>query len=434
MKRILLFVLAILLMLLLAACGSTGPQGPQGEQEPQGETGATGPQGPAGITPQLKVGEDNYWYVSYDNGTTWANLNVKAPGADVEQGSQGEQGNDGLSAFEIFKKYYPEYTGSEEEWTYAVATNDVCALFGHKEVTDEAIDSTCEAIGFTEGSHCETCQKVLIAQEVIAKKAHEYGDWEVVCDSTMTEYGIEKRGCYQCGDYETRNIDLKPMITIKELRLNPDAYIDQLVVFEATVTKCDDYAVYVEDYDTITSQYYGFYVYYGFNSSLLPILNTIGNRVRIVGTLSYYATRDVYQISNIQYDLRHPENPGSTQKIGEGYPISCTTVDIEKIYSDIRVIVNDKEKTLKYWELALHTTISTNDLKVVNIYKSTYSDVSSLTCEDTLGNTIIIRVALYDVYSTADLLNKTISVSGIISKYNNSPEINCNAGDIIVLN
>jgi hypothetical protein len=65
--------------------GDTGPQGLQGEQGPQGETGATGatgPQGSAGITPRLRVGEDNYWYVSYDNGTTWASLNVKATGAN----------------------------------------------------------------------------------------------------------------------------------------------------------------------------------------------------------------------------------------------------------------------------------------------------------------------------------------------------------------
>jgi hypothetical protein len=63
MKRILIIAISILLTFSLVACGSIGPQGEQG---------------PAGITPQLKVGEDNYWYVSYDNGITWANLNVKA--------------------------------------------------------------------------------------------------------------------------------------------------------------------------------------------------------------------------------------------------------------------------------------------------------------------------------------------------------------------
>ncbi|MBO5803816.1 MAG: hypothetical protein J6R25_01895, partial [Bacteroidales bacterium] len=36
--------------------------------------------GEDGITPQLKI-EDDYWYVSYDNGITWERLG-KAFGAD----------------------------------------------------------------------------------------------------------------------------------------------------------------------------------------------------------------------------------------------------------------------------------------------------------------------------------------------------------------
>ena len=63
MRRILIIAISILLLCSLVACSSIGPQGEQA---------------PAGITPQLKVGEDNYWYVSYDNGITWANLNTKA--------------------------------------------------------------------------------------------------------------------------------------------------------------------------------------------------------------------------------------------------------------------------------------------------------------------------------------------------------------------
>ena len=43
----------------------------------QGQQGATGNNG---ITPKLKIGEDNYWYVSYDNEVSWISLNVKATG------------------------------------------------------------------------------------------------------------------------------------------------------------------------------------------------------------------------------------------------------------------------------------------------------------------------------------------------------------------
>ncbi|MBO5804455.1 MAG: hypothetical protein J6R25_05225, partial [Bacteroidales bacterium] len=47
-----------------------------------GEDGDDGNDGEDGITPQLKI-EDDYWYVSYDNGITWERLG-KAVGADGE--------------------------------------------------------------------------------------------------------------------------------------------------------------------------------------------------------------------------------------------------------------------------------------------------------------------------------------------------------------
>lgn len=52
--------------------GAIGPQGPEGEQ---------------GITPQLKI-ENDYWYVSYDNGVSWKQLG-KATGEDGDVFFQG---------------------------------------------------------------------------------------------------------------------------------------------------------------------------------------------------------------------------------------------------------------------------------------------------------------------------------------------------------
>ena len=98
------------------ADGATGPQGPQGPAGADGQNGkdgadgATGPQGPQGpagtdgkdgkdgITPQLKI-ENDYWYVSYDNGETWVELGKAtsegASGSTGAQGPQGEQGPQG---------------------------------------------------------------------------------------------------------------------------------------------------------------------------------------------------------------------------------------------------------------------------------------------------------------------------------------------------
>ena len=48
-----------------------------------------------GVTPQLKIGEDNLWYVSYDNGATWVSLGVKATGDTGATGEKGDKGDTG---------------------------------------------------------------------------------------------------------------------------------------------------------------------------------------------------------------------------------------------------------------------------------------------------------------------------------------------------
>lgn len=88
-------------------------EGPQGEKGEQGETGANG------LTPFIK---DGYWWI----GNT--NTGVKAEGSQGEQGEQGEKGetgDNGLSAYELYKKQHPEYTGTEAEWVEAMANGQL---------------------------------------------------------------------------------------------------------------------------------------------------------------------------------------------------------------------------------------------------------------------------------------------------------------------
>lgn len=59
-----------------------------------GKDGAKGDKGDDGTTPQLKIGEDNLWHVSYDNGATWVSLGVKATG---DTGAAGKDGADGVT-------------------------------------------------------------------------------------------------------------------------------------------------------------------------------------------------------------------------------------------------------------------------------------------------------------------------------------------------
>ena len=74
--------------------GTNGSNGQDGVNGTNGKDGQDGKDGKDGITPRLKI-ENDYWYVSYDNGATWEKLG-KATGDD---GIDGENGEDGDSIF-----------------------------------------------------------------------------------------------------------------------------------------------------------------------------------------------------------------------------------------------------------------------------------------------------------------------------------------------
>ncbi|MBR5468899.1 MAG: hypothetical protein IKU78_00315 [Paludibacteraceae bacterium] len=69
----------------LRVSGQNGANGTNGED---GEDGQDGVNGEDGVTPQLKIEED-YWWISYDNGATWTKLE-KATGEDGAKGDKGD--------------------------------------------------------------------------------------------------------------------------------------------------------------------------------------------------------------------------------------------------------------------------------------------------------------------------------------------------------
>ena len=75
----------------------TVTNGAPGEQGQQGIQGAPGKDG---HTPVITI-QNGKWYID---------------GVDSGVSAEGLKGDDGLSAFEIYQKYHPEYTGTEEEW------------------------------------------------------------------------------------------------------------------------------------------------------------------------------------------------------------------------------------------------------------------------------------------------------------------------------
>ncbi|MBQ8721874.1 MAG: leucine-rich repeat protein [Paludibacteraceae bacterium] len=82
------------------ADGKDGVDGEDGKDGQDGTNGTNGADGKDGVTPQLKI-EEGYWYISYDNGATWAELG-KAVGEDGKDGVDGENGKDGQDGDSMF--------------------------------------------------------------------------------------------------------------------------------------------------------------------------------------------------------------------------------------------------------------------------------------------------------------------------------------------
>lgn len=103
----------------IKAVGTDGKDGVDGTDGTDGTNGTDGKDGVDGVTPQLKI-EDDYWFISYDNGTTWTRL-TKAVGED------GKDGGDSIFADVYEKDGYVYFVLAGGE-SYKVPTSASSAL------------------------------------------------------------------------------------------------------------------------------------------------------------------------------------------------------------------------------------------------------------------------------------------------------------------
>lgn len=236
-------------------------------------------------------------------------------------------------------------------------------------------------------------------------------------------------------------------VTLSELRANIESYEGVKVAFNGIITRDSNNGVYVEAYDAETGMYNGMYVYYGFNLSGkgLQILS-VGNEVRIVGTVSYYETGDSWQVSGLQYRARVPDDPDNIQKLGEGNLPAYLETTAEKFTSTVdRVVIEDGEEVLKpfdYAKLCLATSISMDNLKVVSIYttdneESKNDGAMTLTCK--VGSitvdvrTGVLKDAEGNVVTEEYFKGKTIDVKGIIDCFQGTYQIKVfSLNDIVI--
>lgn len=266
---------------------------------------------------------------------------------------------------------------------------------------------------------------------------NRYGDYCVKAiqqakDLKLNVYSGQKDPRYYYGTAQE--------LTLKELRLNIEKYDGTKVAFEGVVTKDYSQTVYVEEYDEELDLYFGMTVYYGFgaDSNVLKALK-VGNRVRIVGSVQYYANGGTYQVSGLSYRAMKPNDPENVQLIEEGHEGAFKETSADTFVNGKVTIAGEEDdqdsKTYDYAELVMSSSISMKNLVVKSIYTTTNEESSSkgamtITCEVN-GVTVDVRtIVLYEGEGqerrlvTADKYEgKIINVKGIVDYYNGSYQI-----------
>ena len=123
--------------------GSNGTDGEDGVDGENGKDGTNGKDGADGITPRLKI-ENDYWYVSYDNGATWEQLG-KATGEDGKDGNDGQNGSDGVDG-EDGDSIFKSVTQDDEYVYFNLADGTMITLPKHDKENIQFEDLQVKAI------------------------------------------------------------------------------------------------------------------------------------------------------------------------------------------------------------------------------------------------------------------------------------------------
>jgi endonuclease YncB( thermonuclease family) len=341
----------------------------------------------------------------------------------------------------------PESTGKIEEWgkaasnftkeTLKKATSIIVESDDDKWNADSTGDRYLVWVWYKTAEDTEYRNLNLeILQEGLAVASNSnnnrYGD---TCMKAIAQAKAEKLRVYSNEkDPDFFYGESTPM-TLKELRLNIKEYTGMKVAFEGVVTKNAGQAVYVEEYDPETDMYFGVYVYYGFNmvGEGLSIISTVGNRVRVVGSVQYYETGDSYQVSGLSYSAFADDESDNLQLISTGHKGAFVEIEPATFKGDVSIEVGEEMKTFKFAELALGTSVSMKDLQVVSIYTTTNEDSASkgamtLTCKAADGTTIAVRTDVLrdsegNLITEDTFTGKTIDVRGLVDYFTGDYQI-----------
>ena len=272
----------------------------------------------------------------------------------------------------------------------------------------------------------------------------------ISCGTTADRYGTAMTNAFQQAKAQKYNVFSGQKdpdffygdayeVDLKHLRTNIELYDNAKVAFEGVITCNNNNSVYVEEYDAETDMYYGMSVYYGYETGALLNILKVGNRVRVVGTVTYYETGGSWQVSGLKYREMKPDDPSNTIQISEGNEAAYLETTAEKFTTgklELEKLSSlDGEDTVlttfDYANLAMSTTISLKNLTVVDTYTTNNGGNSdgamTLTCKS--GDiTIDVRtIVLYDesgnLITESAYRNKTIDVKGVVDYFSGEYQI-----------
>ena len=252
-------------------------------------------------------------------------------------------------------------------------------------------------------------------------EGEDINDYITINSSNNIDYMNRDKNYYYGSYIET---------TVKGLRTFKEDYVGKLVRFEAVVSKDKGDTIYVQDVDEESGLTYGLQVYLGNNFTGKSLLK-VGNKVSICGTFTYYEGGDTYQVSGLQYMKMKPNHEKNTKLIEEGVEIPLKEIFAPDL-TKTTVEETDLYEGISYTETLNNTLVQVKNLNVNEIYTTNNGGDSdgamTLTCTDSNNNQITIRTEVLtndegELVVASDLLNKTISVTGIVDYFSGAYQV-----------
>lgn len=235
-------------------------------------------------------------------------------------------------------------------------------------------------------------------------------------------------------------------LTLKELRMNPESYNGIKVAFHGIVSSnSGTQGVYVEDYDAEEDMYFGIYAYYGFGltGAGLDVLS-VGNEVRVVGTVQHYESGGTWQVSGLSYRQMKPDDPDNVQKLSTGHSAAYVLTDPDTfVNGEVTIETEGGTFTAPYAQMVLNTSVEMRGLTVTGVYTTEDEDSSSkgamtLTCEKDgvriTVRTAVLREANGELITADQYRGKNIDVKGIVESFDGGYQIKVFTPNNITIN